>query len=165
MKLARSTPEDGKEMVEWMTLNRAQNNASVTSLKGCTFFKIAGILYLPVKVVLMLESVAPNPLVRGKRRLLAFRRAMDDLRKLHPHAEIIFLSKGSGALDEAAKYYGFEELPYKVYRIRPGSESRAAQDFAEERGPQKALRSVAGTVCGNQDGAAWSMRGLREVTG
>jgi hypothetical protein len=146
MKLERSKPEDGQECVEWMTLNREENAAAIESLKGCTFFKIAGILYLPVKVVLMLESVAPNPLVKGERRLLAFRRAIDDLRKMHPHAEIIFLTKGNTTLDAAAEFYGFDELPYKVYRMRANAKSRAEEAFAEERRPEAAVRDNSGTL-------------------
>ena len=146
MKLERSRPEDGEEYVQWMTANRAENNASIASLKGCTIFRIAGILYLPVKVVLMLESVAPNPLVRGKRRLLAFRRAMDDLRKMHPHAEIVFLTKGTGTLDKAAEFYGFDELPYKVFRLRPDATSVAKKKFAGGRRPKEAVRSGACAV-------------------
>lgn len=118
MKLERSESGDVREMVSWMTENYPHNHASLRSLKACTYWKIAGILHLPVKAVLMLESLAPNPAVTGTRRLLALRRAMNDLRKLFPHTEIIFLTKGGTELDEAAVFYGFEELPYKVFRLR-----------------------------------------------
>src|SRR5579863_9570593 len=162
MKLERATPEDGKECVEWMALNRQENNASVESLKHCTFFKIAGILYLPVKVVLMLESVAPNPLVKGTRRLLAFRRAINDLRKRHPHAEIIFLAKGDTSLDEGALIYGFEQLPYKVFRLRTDVRSDTAKKYAGDSRQETSVRGNSGTVCSSQAGATRSLRDMRE---
>jgi hypothetical protein len=127
MKLEKAEKDDAREMAEWMMKNYLQNNASIESLKHCSYFKIAGILYLPVKVVLMLESLAPNPGVTGAKRLLAIRRALDDLRKLYPHAEFYFLTKGNSVLDEAAKFYGFTEMPYKVFRMRPNDRHRAAQ--------------------------------------
>jgi hypothetical protein len=132
MKLERSTKEDAEEVVRWMAANRPLSNASNRSLKGCTYWKIAGILHLPVKAVLMLESLAPNPAVTGKKRLLALRRAMNDLRKQYPHTEIIFLTKGGTMLDEAAKFYGFDELPYKVFRMRPDDHSRAKKVYGAE---------------------------------
>jgi len=126
VKLERSKPEDASEYVMWMWENRGLNNASTKSLRHCTVYKISGILHLPVKPVLMLESLAPNPHVAGKKRLLALRRAMDDLRKLYPHTEFYFLSTGGSELDEAAEFYGFEPLPFKVYRMRHDASSRAA---------------------------------------
>jgi hypothetical protein len=127
MKLERSKPEDASEYVTWMWENRERNNASLKSLRHCTVYKISGILHLPVKSVLMLESLAPNPHVQGKKRLLALRRAMNDLRKMYPHTEIYFLTTGGTELDEAAKFYGFTEMPYKVYRMRPDDRSLAAR--------------------------------------
>ena len=142
MKLERSKPDDATEYARWMWENRKQNNAAIESLRNCTVFKISGILHLPVKTVLMLESLAPNPEVTGRKRLLAIRRAITDLRKLFPHTEIIFLTKGDTQLDEAAKFYGFTEMPFKVYRMRPDDSSRAAQTYRAEVAVEDALQSV-----------------------
>ena len=142
MRLERSKPEDAKEYAQWMWDNRLTNCASIESLRNCAVFKISGILHLPVKTVLMLESLAPNPEVTGQKRLLAIRRAIIDLRKQFPHTEIIFLTKGDTQLDEAAKFYGFTEMPFKVYRMRPDDTSRAAQTYRTKVAVEDALQSV-----------------------
>lgn len=131
--------DDARECARWMTLNRDENCASIECLKPCAFFKISGIFYLPVKLVLMAESIAPNPNVTGTKRLLAIRRAMNDLRKMYPHTEIYFLSKGNTKLDEAAEFYGFSELSFKVYRLRP-SEPSKARKYRMAEAPEKELR-------------------------
>jgi len=140
--IERSQPDDAAEYARWMWENRAQNCASPESLRNCAVFKISGILHLPVKTVLMLESLAPNPEVTGHKRLLAIRRAITDLRKLYPHSEMVFLTKGDTALDEAAKFYGFTEMPFKVYRMRPDDKSRAAQTYRPKVAVEDSLQSV-----------------------
>jgi hypothetical protein len=129
MKLEKSQYDDAREVGHWMIANLGNNNASLGDLKHCQYYKIAGILHLPVRPVLLLESLAPNPAVTGKKRLLALRRAMDDLRKMYPYMEIVFFTRGNTVLDAAAKYYGFSEVPFKVYRMRPNDKSRAAQKY------------------------------------
>ena len=132
MKLERSTPEDAAEYAKWMWDNRAENLAQIESLKDAVVYKIDGILHLPVKAVVMTGSLAPNPEVTGAKRLLALRRAFTDLRTMYPHTEIVFLTKGDSTLDEAARYFGFEELPFKLYRMRPDARSTAAKKYREQ---------------------------------
>jgi hypothetical protein len=165
MKLEKAAKEDAQEMAEWMIKNYPQNNASVESLKLCSYFKIAGILYLPVKPVLMLESLAPNPEVTGSKRLLGIRRALNDLRKLYPHTEFYFLTKGFSKLDEAANIYGFTEMPYRVFRMRPNDRNRTAKSTVPESAPEEAIQPHSGTVRGDQVAAEGSMPGLRQKSG
>ncbi len=118
MKLEKANPEDAQECIEWLKKN-TPNDLSPRTLKGATFYKIPGVLYLPVKAVLMLDSLAPNPEVTGKKRLLAIRRMMDDLRKIYPGVEMVFLTRGGSQLDEAAKFYGFQPSSFTLYRFIP----------------------------------------------
>jgi len=112
--------------------NREANHVQMESLRDAVVYKIDGILHLPVKVAVMTGSLAPNPQVTGKKRLLALRRAFTDLRKIYPHSEIVFLTTGDSTLDAAARYFGFEELPFKVYRMRPDGQSAAAKKYREK---------------------------------
>jgi hypothetical protein len=162
MKLERSKPEDAKECIEWLGANLALNDCSPRTLKGCTFFKIAGILYLPVKPVLLLESLGPNPAVTGTKRLLALRRAMDDLQKLHPNVDLVFLARKGQRLNKCARSYGFEEMPYAVYRLASAAEDRKREKKIEPRIAEVPLRHDAG-----RDGAADTLatRTLRRVSG
>ena len=127
MKLERSKQEDFKECADWLTGNRL-NGLSLRTLKGSTFYKIAGILYLPVKPVLLLESLAPNPAITGTKRLLALRRAMEELRRMYPGVELVFMTHGDNPLSGAAKIYGFEESDYALYRFIP-SETAEKRKF------------------------------------
>jgi len=129
MRLVRSAPEDSKECVSWLIANMMLNDVSLRTLKGSIFYKIPGILYLPVKPVLMLESLAPNPEVTGTKRLLALRTAMNDLRKIYPGVELVYLTKGKTELDQGARIYGFERSDYALYRF---IDSRARSDRKKE---------------------------------
>lgn len=159
MKLEKVKPEDAKECTSWMMENIRLNGCAPRHLKGCTFFKIAGILYLPVKPVLLMESLAPNPAITGKKRLLAIRRAMDELRKIHPGVELCFLTKNDNKLDEAARFYGFEEAKgYVLFRLLDAAEARKREKTRKEvlaearlRHNARVLRAdgaqAAGSVC------------------
>jgi hypothetical protein len=164
MKLEKSTPEDAKECVAWMRENLMQNDCSPKSLKGCTFWKITGVFYLPVKPVLLLESLAPNPAVAGTKRLLALRRAMDDLRKIYPNVEILFYTRGNTRLDKCAKSYGFEEVPFSVYRLLDPAACRAKAQASKKALAQARLRSNPRAIRGHEAKAAGSVPGLREGT-
>lgn len=163
MKLERSAPEDMKECVEWMARNIELNDCSPRTLKGCTFFKIRGILYLPIKPVLLLESLAPNPLVTGKKRLLALRRAMDDLRKLHPGVELLFLTRNDTKLFEAARSYGFEEAKgYVLCRLLDTTKRREKAQAGKGQLAEARLRHHPGIHRQNETAAAGAVPGLRE---
>lgn len=171
MKLEKSKPEDAKECVSWMKANLELNDCTPRSLKGCAFYKIAGILYLPVKVVLMLESLAPNPEVTGTKRLLALRRAMDDLRKMYPNIEILFYARDNARLNKCAKSYGFEEVPFSVYRLLDPAAQRAKVQASKKALAQARLRNKPRPLRGNEDSAegslSWVWQGIdpRESTG
>jgi len=131
MKLERSTPQDAKECVNWLTANLEANDCSARTLKGCTFWKIPGILYLPVKPVLMLESLAPNPSITGTKRLLALRRAVLDLQQIYPGIEIQFLSRKDVPLMDGAGRLGFEEAEgYVLCRL---FDAKAGREKAKQR--------------------------------
>ena len=145
MRLEKAKPEDAKEAVKWLVENIGLNDCTPRSLKNCTFYKIAGILYLPIKPVMMLESLAPNPAITGKRRLLALRRAMDDLQKFYPNVEFCYLTRGNTRLDEAARRYGFEEAPFAVYRFTGSTEGRKRAQAAKRGLAETRLRDHTGT--------------------
>lgn len=152
MKLERSKPEDAEECVRWMLANLFLNDCSPRTLKGSIFYKIDGVLHLPIKPVIILESLAPNPAVTGKKRLLAIRRAMDDLVAMYPGTELIFMTRGNTKLDEAARYYGFKEEPYRVYRLIGGRQGRTKAEPAKARVAETRLQDHAGTDRGPKAG-------------
>jgi hypothetical protein len=144
MKLERSQPEDQNECLDWLKLNLGENDLSPRTLKGCTFFKIRGILYLPIKPVLLLESLAPNPAVTGTKRLLALRRAMNELQKLHPGVELVFLTRSDVRLAETARSYGFEEAKgYVLFRLLDAPARRKEAQAAKKRLAEVRLRNNA----------------------
>jgi len=117
MRLERAKPEDAQECMEWMTANKL-NDLSPRTMKGSVFYKIPGVLYLPVKLVIMLDSIGPNPHADGYTKGLALIRAVKDLKKMYPRTELIFLSDQKGVLEHAAqKLCGFEPSGYVCYRL------------------------------------------------
>jgi len=117
MRLERAKPEDAQECMEWMTANKL-NDLSPRTMKGSVFYKIPGVLYLPVKLVIMLDSIGPNPHADGYTKGLALIRAVKDLKKMYPRTELIFLSDQKGVLEHAAqKLCGFEPSGYVLYRL------------------------------------------------
>lgn len=164
MKLERSTPEDAEECISWMRTNLTLNDCSPRTLKGAIFYKIPGVLYLPVKPVLLLESLAPNPAVTGKKRLLALRRAMEDLQKIYPGAEIQFLTRNNVPLAEAAKYYGFEEAKgYVLLRLLNAREARKRAQESAKGLAQARLRQDAGANRADETAATGHVSGLRHA--
>ena len=160
MKLERAKPEDAQECISWLKQN-SLNDLSPRTLKGAIFYKIPGVLYLPVKAVLMLDSLGPNPQITGKKRLLALRRAMDDLRQMYPNTEMLFLTRGGSQLDEAAKFYGFQPSSFTLYRFIPDANKEKRtnhQSVAETR-----LRNHARAVRRQETKAARSVRGVHEA--
>ena len=146
MKLERSTPEDERECIEWMTGNLDLNDCSPRTLNGSTFWKIAGVLYLPTKAVLLMDSVAPNPNVSPTKMAFALRRAMDDLRKMYPNTELVFMSRKNTRLGEAAtRLYGFEESPYVLYRCIDPIEQRKKSKARKKELAEARLRNNPGT--------------------
>lgn len=163
MKLERSKPEDMNECVAWMAENLERNDCSARTLKGCTFYKIQSILYLPIKPVLLLESLAPNPLVTGKKRLLALRRAVEDLQKLYPGVELVFLTRSDLKLTEAAKSYGFEEAKgYVLCRLLDAPLRRKEAQTTKKELAQIRLQRHPGVCRTDETPAAGVMPGLRE---
>jgi hypothetical protein len=117
MKLELATPEDVIKCAEWMAANRSQNHASLDDLRRSQMLKIEGIWYIPARHVLLLESLAPNPVIDGTTRLFALRRAMEDMRELYK-GDLLYQTTGDTQLDKCARSYGFREEKFKYYRLR-----------------------------------------------
>jgi hypothetical protein len=163
MKLERSQPEDARECVDWLLANQGQNDLSPRTLEGCTFWKIAGILYLPVKPMLLLESLAPNPRITGAKRLLALRRAMDELRKRYPGTELAFLARSDARLAETARSYGFEEAKdYVLFRLLDATAARKRTQSRKASASQKRVQDHSGILRADETAAAGTVPGLPE---
>jgi hypothetical protein len=161
MKLERSQPEDLNECIDWLKRNTL-NDLSPRTLKGCTFWKIRGILYLPIKPVILLESLAPNPDVTGTKRLLALRRAMDELQRMHPGVELVFLTRSDVRLAETARSYGFEEAKgYVLFRLLDAPARRKEAQAAKKRLAEIRLRNHPGNLRADETEAERALSGLR----
>jgi hypothetical protein len=78
------------------------------------------ITFLPLQMVLMLESVVSDPEASPERRALAIReltKAAAYVARSKGVNELVFLPTDP-ELEKLAKKHGFEELPYKVMRLK-----------------------------------------------
>ena len=125
LKLRPATPEDSKELVQWLNSNPLNEFESVI-LKYPTLRVIASyapdrvICYLPTQKVLVLESLAVNPKASGLEKAQAvtdLTKAAELLASSEGIRELWFLD-GAGGLGAVAEKHGFELLPYKVYRMK-----------------------------------------------
>lgn len=125
LKLRVTTAEDAEQIVEWLKLNPLNEFESVI-LKYPTLRVIASyaqdgvICYLPTQKVLVLESLAVNPEATELEKAQALRdltKASELLASSEGIREIWFLD-GAGGVGEMARSHGFEELPYRVYRLK-----------------------------------------------
>lgn len=106
--------DDAAQCAEWMAAND-QNDASLGSLVGAHVTAIDNdkgtVLYVPAKLVLMLDSLAINP----DASQYAICRSLDAfLATLPGGVDVYYLSRGGQQLDKHAKRRGFKELPFKV---------------------------------------------------
>ena len=125
LKLRAATPEDSKELTAWLSTNPLNEFESVI-LKYPTLRVIASyapegvVCYLPTQKVLVLESLAVNPNAGDLEKAQALRdltKAAELLASSEGIREIWFLD-GAGGVGEMARSHGFEELPYKVFRLK-----------------------------------------------
>lgn len=131
-KVRMFSKEEGPQLVEWLHANRAKNHYDPAIL-GCGATRVMAVdrgeetlCYLPLQTVIMSDSLAPNP----RKSVLEIARAMKEfvwqmvrMAKQAGIGEIYFLCdpKDTATLN-LAKRHGYEELGFKVMRLKPGME-------------------------------------------
>lgn len=125
LKLRFATPEDAPQIIEWLNANPLNEYDSVIckypSLHVIASYAPDGVIcYLPTQKVLVLESLAVNPKASELEKAQALRdltKAAELLANSEGIREVWFLD-GAGGVGEMARSHGFEELPYKVFRLK-----------------------------------------------
>jgi hypothetical protein len=91
---------------------------------------------------------------------------MDDLRKMYPGTEIIFMSHGNSQLDKGAEIYGFEKSDYVLYRLIGEPRRPAKKAKADKKGVAKARLWIdPGAIRGNEASPAGPVRDLCKGAG
>ena len=111
----------------WFEANKERNDFDPAVLgypttKVLAAYKLDGtvLAYMPVQTVAMLESIATNPEVGSMKRtagVVEMTQAAAMLASLGGIRECFFCSTDDLTAG-GAELMGFEELPYKVYRLR-----------------------------------------------
>lgn len=123
LKLKLASPEEAKEIGDWLKLT-PEFDAGI--LKYPTFRIITSygskgnVSHLPSQQVLMLESVAARPEASDEEKAQALRdlvKASQLLASSFGLKEIYFLATDE-IVSKMAQNHGFEELPWKVCRMR-----------------------------------------------
>ncbi len=119
-----ATQDDLPKLQNWITENpRNEFDPDVFTYPETTVLCAhhgEPVLYLPIQIAAILESLAPNPdaspleLAEALKNLLVTVGCLAKSRGIH---ELYFLSTDP-AVDKIALNHGFEELPYKVLRIK-----------------------------------------------
>ncbi len=133
----RARLEDRDLVVKWMVETpHNEADASVFGYKSttfrCAYSQDKIIAFMPLQRPLMLESLAKNPEATPIEMAAALRSLIQDvLRSAEEEGagELYFLGS-EASLPEFAKKHGFEEVPFKVFRIR-------VKDFEPKCQPQK----------------------------
>lgn len=118
-------PTDRDLFIKWITEtphNEADPN--VVGYRSTTFRcaynpdKIVG--YLPLNRPIHLESLAWNPEATGTERAAAIRSLVQDAVRSAEEEGVgeIYFAASEDSLPRFAEKYGFEKLPFSVYRIR-----------------------------------------------
>lgn len=126
LKLRFAQMEDAAQIVEWINAN-PKNEFDPGILKYPTLRVLCSyedpgrpVCYLPFHRVFMLESVAQDPLATKltvAQAVRDFTKAVELVSSAEGIHEIYFLG-GADGMGELAASNGYEELPYKVYRMR-----------------------------------------------
>lgn len=125
LKLRFGNPEDAAQIVNWLNANpNNEFNPEVLkypTLRIFTAYSESGNeAHLPFQRVLMLESYAPRPgmpLAVSAQALRDFTKAAELIASSEGIREIYFLD-GAAGVSELALANGYEEVPFKVYRMR-----------------------------------------------
>lgn len=117
--------EQIKQILSWLV--RTKNNAFDTAVLTypttftiCVYNKLKNILYMPVQQAFFLESLAINP--EAKPEEIAFglaEAAREAVMQAHLKGvgEVYFLGSNESTNKFAVKN-GFEEVPFKLYRLK-----------------------------------------------
>lgn len=119
-------PEDTKDFIDWSLANRDRNGFDPEVVKFpstfvlCAYDKSGPLCYMPVQSPFFMEGVAPRPGLDKKdiaACLKEFTQACVTQAHVKGAGEIYFLGTEEGT-DALAANHVFEELPYRVYRLK-----------------------------------------------
>jgi hypothetical protein len=124
LKLRVALPEDTKQIVDWLNLNPF-NLFDPAILKYPTLrvlcaYDESPVAYLPTQRVLVLESIAPNPIASDSARAQALRdlvKGAELLASSDAIKEIYFIASDP-AVTNIALSNGFEQLPWPLLRLK-----------------------------------------------
>jgi N-acetylglutamate synthase-like GNAT family acetyltransferase len=116
---------DRQNVAEWVTKNAAENQIDTdifaypqTKIYAATNGK--PICYLPVQMVVMMESLAPNPEATDSERAEAIRQLLKGV-VLQAHGagirEVYFVGTDK-RVNRIATRHGFEKIKFPVYRMK-----------------------------------------------
>lgn len=114
-----------KQMLAWLVKTKDNGfDASVLAYPGtftiCAYNKERNVLYMPVQQPFMLESLGINPDASAEESAFAIAEATREV-IMQAHikgvGEIYFLGSNEKTNAFATKH-GFEEVPFKVYRMK-----------------------------------------------
>lgn len=124
LKLKFAEASDVPQVVEW--LNRTRNNEfdpailRYPTLRVLCAYNGVPVGYLPTQQALVLESLGLNPALSAQEHGQAIRDLVKGSELLASSLgikEILFLGTDD-AVNSIAGHHGFEEVKYKVYRMR-----------------------------------------------
>lgn len=128
MKIRMANEQDAERIIEWSRLNIAKNGFDPAVLLYPTTDIVVAengtgpVLYMPVQLVGMLESLAPSPDATAESRsraLLAALRHIAEVGMKRGARELYFLASDA-ELAEQAERAGFERCEWPAYKLRLG---------------------------------------------
>jgi N-acetylglutamate synthase-like GNAT family acetyltransferase len=118
-------PEDQEAFVDWSARNLARNQFDLDILNYRQTVILCAhdgkpLLFMPVQLAIMLESLAPRPESSDLQRAAAIKELIHAIVLLAKSAgmgELYFVSKDQDIIDLAQRH-GFEEAPGTVLRLK-----------------------------------------------
>lgn len=125
LKIRWARPEDAAKFQEWIEANPANDFDKdilqyPTLQVVCAYDDQGPVAFLPIHKVVVLESTARNPNIKpgdSAQCLRDFTKAAELTASAQGIREIYFLCRDE-ALTEMAKNHGYEEMPFKVLRMK-----------------------------------------------
>jgi len=132
LRVRLATAEDIPAFKEYMQSNSQRNEFDPEVMQYATTRVLAvdegigsenrePVLFLPITLTIMLDSLAPKPGLSNRKKGAAMRKCvMETIDRCIKHGigEIHFLSNDASTI-EFAKNHGFEELDTKILRLKP----------------------------------------------
>lgn len=118
-------PEDGQQFLEW-SRNTSNNGFDPevarypSTITWCVYDKSGPLAYMPMQCPLVMDSLASRPGASKSEIASALKELTQEFvtqAHIRGSGEILFLGSEEGT-DRLATNQLFEELPYKVYRLR-----------------------------------------------